>query len=98
MEGRFRDKVAIVTGGASGIGRAIAARLAREGAAVLIADCDETAGRGVVDELAAADSHVSFAETDVTRAGDCARMVELAVERFGGLDLLVCSAGVGAGG
>jgi meso-butanediol dehydrogenase/(S,S)-butanediol dehydrogenase/diacetyl reductase len=83
---RFTDKVAIVTGGASGIGAAIVARLISEGARVLVADLNPPTQTG--DNLA-------YAKTDVRNGSDNSAMVEAAVTRFGRLDLLVNNAGIG---
>jgi NAD(P)-dependent dehydrogenase (short-subunit alcohol dehydrogenase family) len=90
--GRLDGRVAIVTGGASGIGRATAERFAFEGASVLIADVHAEMG-----ETAAPGSEVVFLRADVTDSGDCARMVAEAERRWGGLDILVNSAGIGEG-
>ncbi|TVV76633.1 SDR family NAD(P)-dependent oxidoreductase [Sphingomonas solaris] len=87
MAGRFDGKVAIVTGGTSGIGAAIASRLAAEGARVLVTD---------LNPPAVADERLAFHRTDVTDAAACAAMVAAAVERFGRLDILVNNAGIGA--
>ena len=98
MQERFGGKVAIITGAASGIGRAIAERLAREGASVLIADLDEPLGREVETSLQGKDGRAAFLRVDVTREEECAAMVEAATSRWGRLDILVNSAGVGRGG
>jgi NAD(P)-dependent dehydrogenase (short-subunit alcohol dehydrogenase family) len=93
---RFEGKIAIVTGAAGGIGQAIAARLAREGASVLLADLNET-GAAVAASLSGAGLTVDFLRVDITSADDCAALVQGAVDRWGGLDLLVNNAGIGAG-
>jgi meso-butanediol dehydrogenase / (S,S)-butanediol dehydrogenase / diacetyl reductase len=97
MKPRFAGRVAIVTGGASGIGRGIAGRLAAEGAAVLVADRNGAAGEEVVARLGGEEARCAFQETDVTQESDCARMVAAAVDRWGGVDVLVNSAGIGDG-
>ena len=84
--GRFEGKVAIVTGGASGIGAATAARLASEGARVMIADLGQPAETGEA---------LRFIRTDVTSAADIAAMVAAALAAWGRLDILVNNAGVG---
>src|SRR5688500_12482045 len=98
MAARFEGKTAVVTGAASGIGRRIAERLAAGGAAVLLADANREAAQAVAAALEAGGSRADAVVADVTRAEDCGRMVETAVERWGGLDLLVNSAGIGRGG
>jgi NAD(P)-dependent dehydrogenase (short-subunit alcohol dehydrogenase family) len=87
-----RGAVAIVTGAAAGAGRAIAARLAGDGASVVVADLDERLGRGATGEMGA---NAAFLAVDVREAGDVSRMIAFACERFGGLDVLVNNAGGG---
>ena len=99
---RLKDKVALVTGGAQGIGRAIALALAREGATVVIADLDLETARGTARDIEAeanraarAGRGVSIAvRADVTRADDTRAIVQAAVEAYGRLDILVNNAGI----
>lgn len=91
MSGRFDGKVAIVTGGASGLGAAIVGGLAREGATVAVADVDGAAAATVAGRAGARAEAVT---ADVTRAADVAALVEGVVARHGRLDVLVCSAAV----
>ena len=95
---RLRDKVAIVTGGANGIGRATAAIFAREGAKVVIADRDTNNGRACAREIRAGGAEGEFAETDVSRDADVSALIVEVIGRFGGLDILVNSAGVALSG
>lgn len=90
---RFEGQVAIVTGGASGIGEAICRRLAREGAKVVIADYDGAAAQALAAGLGKADA-LAF-QLDVADAAAVERMVQATVERFGGLHLAVNNAGIG---
>lgn len=89
--GRFGGKRAIVTGGASGIGRATALRLADEGAAVLVGDIDTAGGEALMAETG---GRIAFQRTDVTDAAQIEALVATAVAG-GGLDLLVNNAGAG---
>jgi NAD(P)-dependent dehydrogenase (short-subunit alcohol dehydrogenase family) len=92
---RLAGKRTIVTGAANGIGRAIALRLASEGARVVIADVNEEDARGVADEI---DGETLVHEADVTRDGDVEALVGRAVSEWGGLDVMVNNAGVGVAG
>jgi NAD(P)-dependent dehydrogenase (short-subunit alcohol dehydrogenase family) len=98
MDLELKDKVAIVTGGTQGIGKAAALRLAAEGARVVIA----ARGRELLDQVAgeirAAGGSVAAVQADVSRAEDCARLVAEAVQAFGRLDILVNNAGTSATG
>ncbi|HEY7294713.1 MAG TPA: glucose 1-dehydrogenase [Dehalococcoidia bacterium] len=91
---RVQDKVAIISGGASGMGAEEALLFAREGAKVLIADVLEAEGQQIAQEIAAAGGTALFVRTDVTSEADWQRAVATAVERFGRLDVLVNNAGL----
>jgi len=87
---RLQDKVAIVTGAASGFGEAMARRFVAEGAKVLIADINDELGAKVVGELGAG---AAYQHADVSQKADVDAMVAAAVDRFGRLDILVNNAG-----
>lgn len=94
---RLQDKVAIVTGGAMGIGRAAALALVREGARVAIGDVD-LSGEGVVAEIKQGGGEAFFQRTDVGKSDDVAALVQATVERFGRLDVLFNNVGVAISG
>lgn len=98
MGGRVQGKVALVTGGASGLGAESARRLAREGAKVMLTDLAAEAGQGVTDEILAEGGVAAFLSQDVVDEPRWAEVVAETVARFGRLDVLVNSAGVGSGG
>jgi NAD(P)-dependent dehydrogenase (short-subunit alcohol dehydrogenase family) len=89
--GRLDRKVAIVTGGASGLGRATAERFVAEGAQVVVADQDAERGQALADALGEA---AVFRAADVSRREEIERLVAFTVERFGGLQVMVNNAGV----
>ena len=92
---RLDGKAALVTGSGQGIGRIFAIALAEAGANVLIADINEKTGPLVSAEIRELGRKSAFVQTDVTKEGDCQRMVDVAVEEFGGLDIAVNSAWAG---
>jgi NAD(P)-dependent dehydrogenase (short-subunit alcohol dehydrogenase family) len=92
--GRLQGKVALITGAASGIGRASALLFAREGAAVAVVDVNEKAGREAADEITSTGGQAFFAPADVTRATDCQRVVHDVAEQFGALHILFNNAGI----
>jgi NAD(P)-dependent dehydrogenase (short-subunit alcohol dehydrogenase family) len=95
---RLKDKVAIVTGGGLGIGRAIAEAFAQEGAQTVVADLNEEAGHKTVAAIQAGDGKACFVRTDVSKVGDSQRMVDVALGTYGRLNILVNNAGVYARG
>ncbi len=90
----LQDKVALITGGNSGIGRATALLFAAEGAEIFIAARNEDKGRKTVTEIEARGGKACFARCDVRRAEDCRRVVQECVARFARLDILFNNAGV----
>src|SRR5687768_17525524 len=91
---RFADKVAVVTGAAQGIGEVYARALAAEGAAVVVADLNETAGEKVAAAINETGGRAIFVRTDVSSAESAQGMAAGAVEEFGGIDLLVNNAAI----
>ncbi len=94
MAGRMTGKVALISGGASGLGEAQAILFAREGAEVVIGDLQETLGRGVVETIRAAGGKAHFTRLDVTDMASWQAAVALAVTTFGRLTTLVNNAGI----
>ncbi len=91
---KLKDKVALVTGAAQGIGFACAEVFAREGAAVMLADRDEKTGREAAARLREQDYNAAFVTCDVSRADEVKAAVDATVAQFGRLDILVANAGI----
>ena len=96
--GRVEGKVALVTGGALGLGRAAAELLAREGAKVAVTDLMDAEGRAVVDQIGLAGGEAIYIHHDVAQEADWARAVAETLTRFGRLDVVVNNAGVALAG
>jgi NAD(P)-dependent dehydrogenase (short-subunit alcohol dehydrogenase family) len=89
----LQGKVAVVTGGAGGIGKATAELLVAEGASVVIGDVDAESGQHLADGIGDA---AAFKQTDVSEADQVQALVDFAVDRFGGLDIMFNNAGIGS--
>ncbi len=98
MTQELANKVAIVTGGSRGIGRGVAARLGRAGAAVVISARGAEALQAAVDELRRDGIEAAGLPADLGANADCERLVAFAAERYGGVDILVNNAGIGSFG
>jgi NAD(P)-dependent dehydrogenase (short-subunit alcohol dehydrogenase family) len=94
-EPKLRDKVAVITGAASGIGRATALLFGREGARVVVADINEPGGQDTVTAIRQSGGEATFVLTDVTVAADVQGMIQRAVEIYRRLDILFNNAGIG---
>jgi NAD(P)-dependent dehydrogenase (short-subunit alcohol dehydrogenase family) len=91
---RLKGKIAVVTGGGSGIGRATALLFAEEGATVIVADWNEGAGDRTAVEIRQAGGQAAFLRTDVSQASEVEALVETTLKRFGRLDVLVNNAAI----
>src|SRR5918912_274394 len=96
MAGEFAGRVALVTGGGSGIGRASALAFARAGARVMVADLDARGGQATVRAIEEAEGEARFSTADVSEEADVERLVAETVEAFGRLDFGHNNAGIGA--
>src|SRR3954468_648504 len=94
MSGRLADRVAVVTGGASGLGRAIALRFADEGAYVVVGDVRDEPREGGVSTAELLDGRGVVVEADAAAWGDIDRLVRTALDHSGRLDVMVCNAGI----
>ena len=92
--GRLTNKVAVITGAGSGIGRESALLFAREGARVAVAEVNDEAGRRVVEEIASAGGEALFVHADVSVARDAEAMVDAAEKKWGRIDVLFNNAGI----
>ena len=91
---RVKGKVAIVTGGAGGLGKAHSLLLAKEGAKVVVTDMDEAQAERVADEINKQGGEAIFIKHDVSKEVEWSRVIRETLERFGKLDILVNNAGV----
>ncbi|MBB5707467.1 SDR family oxidoreductase [Sphingopyxis panaciterrulae] len=94
---RFKDKVAIVTGGGQGIGEHYARALAAEGAAVVVAEINEDNARKVAEAIVAEGGKAIYTATDVSNEDSCAECVERTISECGGIDFLINNAAIFAG-
>lgn len=92
---QLENKVAIVTGAASGIGAATALLFARQGAKVILSDINETSGKAIVSEITNHGGQAVFVKADVSRAEDCRKLIAEATALYGRLDIAFNNAGIG---
>jgi len=91
---RLHNQVAIITGGANGIGYAAVERFAEEGAKVVLADYDEATGKGAANKLRDLGYDVTFIQVNVANRESVQRLIDLSVETYGGIDILINNAGI----
>lgn len=91
---RLKNKVALITGGSSGIGKESCLLFAKEGAKIVVVDINEKDGQSTVETIKAAGGEAVFCKADVAKAADCEAMVNTAKEQFGGLHILFNNAGI----
>jgi NAD(P)-dependent dehydrogenase (short-subunit alcohol dehydrogenase family) len=98
MSGRLEGRVAVITGGASGIGKGACLRFAQEGAKIVIADIDQDGGERTAAEIKEKDGEAVFIRTDTGSAADNDAMAEKALDEYARLDILIASAGISYAG
>jgi len=91
----LENKVAVITGGGSGIGKAISLLYAKEGAKIVVSDISEKAGNEAVSEIKSNGGEAVFIKADTSRSEDSKSLIEQAVKQFGGLHIAVNNAGIG---
>jgi len=94
MEILLKDKVAVITGGANGLGKATALLFSEHGAKIVIVDVNQEAGDKVVSEIIKNGGVASFIKTDVSNSDDVNKMVENVIAGYGGIDILINNAGI----
>ena len=94
MMKRLENKIAIVTGGNSGIGKKTAEIFCREGAKVVIAARRHDENEKTVAEISAMGGEISAVDADLTKPGECRKVVEYTIEKYGRVDILVNNAGI----
>jgi len=91
---RLKNKIALITGGSSGIGRESCLLFAKEGAKVVVVDINEKEGQTTAEEITAAEGEAFFCKADVSKSEDCEKMINVTKEQFGGLHILFNNAGI----
>jgi NAD(P)-dependent dehydrogenase (short-subunit alcohol dehydrogenase family) len=91
---RLKNKIAIITGAGSGIGRGIALAFVKEGAKVVVADWLDEGGKETVEQVRKINGEAVFVKTDVSKAADIDKMTKACLEKFGRIDILVNNAGI----
>src|SRR5689334_11601885 len=91
----LENKVAVVTGGGSGIGKAISVLYAKEGAKIVVTDVNEQGGNETISEIKSKGGDAIFVKADTSKPDDSRNVVEQAVRKFGGLHIAVNNAGIG---
>ncbi len=94
MKNALKSKVVVITGASSGIGEAMAKVYAAMGAKVVLGARSEDKLKALADKITSDGGEAAYCATDVTVAEDCKRLIETAVETFGGIDVLICNAGI----
>lgn len=91
----FKNKVAVVTGASSGIGKSVSELYAREGAAVILSDINQELGEKTTEEIRTGGGEAIFVRADVSKPSDCENMVKAAMDKYGRLDFACNNAGIG---
>ena len=91
---RLKDKVSLITGGSSGIGKSSALLFAKEGSKVVVADINEIEGKKTVDEITSAGGEAIFVRVDVSKTAECENMIAVAEQEYGALHVLFNNAGI----